>query len=353
MSLGEAEERSSSLQPGIANGPPLPSIDFGLVGKSAPILLPTPVEHLPQASAVVITWADAEWAALHHVFCASSSPMPYSAKSSGSFTGWEKYSAQLPHHKPSGRTFWGYHRLVQVAEKNVLLFKSNTHLDWPGATELEALINLLQSNVSPVLILSIGTAGGAKPQDHIGTVRAVSAGTLYDAGKPSANWPEYKNGWQTPQAVLNDSNFNRLLFRVPTQISDLQALCSKFNEHYHTSYTPLAELNPNELNLADSIPQIDNQTGGAVSLLSTSSFVVGTTAGNYQEYAAIEMDDAIIAKTCVRHSCQFEFVRNVSDPVQNAALLSKAQGNWGSAIYDAYGLYTSYNGAVTAWAMLF
>jgi hypothetical protein len=28
------------------------------------------------------------------------------------------------------------------------------------------------------------------------------------------------------------------------------------------------------------------------------------------------------------------------------------QGNWGSAVYDAYGLYTSYNGAVAAWAML-
>jgi hypothetical protein len=42
----------------------------------------------------------------------------------------------------------------------------------------------------------------------------------------------------------------------------------------------------------------------------------------------------------------------VSDPVQNAALPAKIQGSWGSAIYDAYGIYTSYNGALTAWAML-
>jgi nucleoside phosphorylase len=351
ISLHEAAESSSRLQPGIANAPPLPSIDFSLIGKPAPVSLPTPADHLPQASAVVITWANAEWAALHHVFCANSSPMPYNARSSGSFTGWEKYSAQLPHNKPSGWTYWGYYRLIQVAGKNVLLFKSNTHLDWPGATELETLINLLTSNVNPDLILSIGTAGGAKPQDHIGTVRAVSAGTLYESGKPSADWPEYKNGWEAPQTVLNNSNFNRLLFPVPTQTSDLQALCSKFNQHYNTSYT-LAELNPDELNLADSTPQIDNQTGGTDSLLTTSSFVVGTTAGNYQEYAAIEMDDAIIAKACAGTSTQFGFVRNVSDPVQNAVLPSKIQGNWGSAIYDAYGFYTSYNGAVTAWAML-
>ena len=44
-------------------------------------------------------------------------------------------------------------------------------------------------------------------------------------------------------------------------------------------------------------------------------------------------------------------MRNISDPVQNAAL--KAGGNnWGGAIYDVYGFYTSYNGALAAWAML-
>jgi hypothetical protein len=49
----------------------------------------------------------------------------------------------------------------------------------------------------------------------------------------------------------------------------------------------------------------------------------------------------------------FGFVRNISDPVQNAALASKIQDNWGSAIYYVYGLYyTSYNGAMAAWATL-
>ena len=28
------------------------------------------------------------------------------------------------------------------------------------------------------------------------------------------------------------------------------------------------------------------------------------------------------------------------------------QGNWGSAVYDACGFYTSYNGALAVWAML-
>jgi hypothetical protein len=108
--------------------------------------------------------------------------------------------------------------------------------------------------------------------------------------------------------------FNRLLFPVPTRIHDLQELCAKFNEHYNTSYT-LAELDPNGLKIADSIPQVDDQTGGTESLFTTACFVVGTTAGNYQQFAAIEMDDAIIAKACASIRIQFGFVRNLSDPV--------------------------------------
>ena len=71
MSLQQAAE--SSFHPGISNGPPLPAVNYGLVGKEAPSLLPTPLGNLPAASAVVITWADAEWAALNQVFCAGSS----------------------------------------------------------------------------------------------------------------------------------------------------------------------------------------------------------------------------------------------------------------------------------------
>jgi hypothetical protein len=64
------------------------------------------------------------------------------------------------------------------------------------------------------------------------------------------------------------------------------------------------------------------------------------------------MDDAIIGEACASSGTAFGFVRNVSDPVQTAALPGQVQGNWGSAVYDAYGFYTSYNGALAAWAML-
>jgi hypothetical protein len=59
--------------------------------------------------------------------------------------------------------------------------------------------------------------------------------------------------------------------------------------------------------------------------------------GTYQGFACIEMDDAIIGKVCAAQNVAFGFVRNVSDPVQNAQLPAKVQGNWGSTVYDAYG----------------
>jgi hypothetical protein len=108
------EAADSTFSAGIANGPPLPAVNYGLVGKQAPTLPPTPTGNLPKASAVVITWADAEWAALQHVFCAGGSPMPYSERSRGTWTGWEKYSTNLPAGAPSDWTYWGYYRLVQV-----------------------------------------------------------------------------------------------------------------------------------------------------------------------------------------------------------------------------------------------
>ena len=349
MTLREAED--TSFEPSLANAPPLPAVNYGLVGKQAPSLLSTQSGQLPKASAVVMTWASAEWAALEQVFCGGGSAMPYSERSRGTWAGWEKYSANLPSDRPSGWSYWGYYRTVEINGKVVLLFKSNTHLDWPGATFLTALVKLIIAEAKPGLILSIGTAGGTKPQDHIGTVRAVSAGTLFETGKPAPNWPEYKNGWTPNGATLGNAKFGQLLFPVPTKVGDLQALCSQFNQRYHTDYT-LAQLNPNGLNLGDPVPQIDNQTGGGASLLTASTFVVGTTAGTYQSYAAIEMDDAVVGEACAGSGTAFGFVRNLSDPAQNAALPAKVQGNWGGAVYDEYGFYTSYNGAVAAWAML-
>jgi nucleoside phosphorylase len=347
MSLREAE---TSYSPGLSGGPALPVVDYTLVGSHAPALPPTPT-HLPRATTLLICWADAEWAALQHVFCGGAISMPFTDRTKANWPGWVKYAQNLPADAAQDWDFWGYYRLVEIAGAPVLLWKSNTHLDWPGANTLAAMITLLIAQVQPSLILSTGTAGGAKTGDHIGTVRACSAGTLFEPNTAAAAWPAYSNGWKASDRLLNNPNFSKLLFPVPIDAGDLQSFCQGFNAHYGTSYI-LAELDPDGLNEGDTTPMIADQTGGAAALLTTSSFVVGSTAGTYQAYTAIEMDDAVVGETCKANGVAFGFIRNISDPVQNAELPPKVQGNWGSAIYDACGFYTSYNSALVVWAML-
>lgn len=341
-------EHRTKFTPSIDGLPDLPAIDWSQIGASAPKLLDTPENWLPQADAVVITWASAEWAAMEHVFVSSDQAMPYSDRYND-WPGWQKYDRDLPSY--SGWYEWGFTRLVEIAGKSVLLFKSNTHLDWPGPSYLEQMVDKLCDYVQPELLLSIGTAGGSRLRDKIGTVNTVRAGTLYEACKPQSDWPVYSNAWTANWTVLKKSGFPDLLFPIPIKKADLEILAKAFNAHYGTDY-PLSELNADDLDMPDASPKIHDLTAADTSLLTTSTFVVANTSGNYDDYAVIEMDDAVVGKVCNDYEVPFGFVRNVSDPAQNAELPTDVQGNWGSALYDAYGFYTSYNGALAAWAML-
>ena len=101
----------------------------------------------------------------------------------------------------------------------------------------------------------------------------------------------------------------------------------------------------------DNIPIKLNDVSNKKFVLTTNSYVVATTDGSYDKFAAMEMDDAVIGMVCNANKVDFGVVRNISDPVQNKELNQTAAGNWGSAIYKAFGFYTSYNGALAAWAI--
>jgi nucleoside phosphorylase len=308
--------------------------------------LETPSQ-LPNADAVVITWADAEWAALVHVFCSSGTSMPYNKRNQGSWNGWIKYDQGAP----SGLGYWGYYRLVQVGTTKVLLFKSNTHYAASqGEQNLEALTNNFIQNVNPQLILSVGTAGGARNTDPIGTVNVVHADVLYESNQPQNVWPSYSSGWTPNWTLLGNTAFSKLLLPVPTTAKDLASIVTQFNKFYSTNY-PLSELNPGNLNMGAPVPAINDLTAAGTPLLTANSFVVATTSGNLANFACVEMDDAVIAKAAEGKTA-FGSLRNISDPIQNAQLPETSQGNWGEAIYTAYGIYTSYNGAIAAWAVL-
>ena len=338
------------IEPQITNKPALPAIDYSLVGQQAPVVQP-PLNTLPRADVIIITWADAEWAALEHVFCQGDTSMPYSARLKGNWDGWVKDTQNLPSQTDATWDHWGSYRQVEVATRSVLLYKSNTHLDWPGQSLLEAFAEHLISTVQPGLILSIGTAGGARVNDAIGTVVVTRASTLYKKNNGAST--TYTSSWQALDPILDQTTFAELLFPIPTTEADLQTLQQQFNAAKGTHYS-LAELNVDNLDLGAPVPAISDLTRKDISLLTTPSFVVGTTDGAFASYACIEMDDAVLEKICTSNgnSVNFGSIRNISDPVQNAALSASVQGGWGSLLYKTYGFYTSYNGALAAWALV-
>ncbi|MGC1902258.1 MAG: hypothetical protein WA715_00390 [Candidatus Acidiferrum sp.] len=345
-------EFAKKFRPAITNHPDLPVVNWAAIGKAAPVLLATPNE-LPAADAVVITWAEAEWAALQHVFCGSGAPMTYGKRNQGLWPDWVEYSTGAP----ASLGYWGYFRLVQVGQKKVLLFKSNTHYAASqGEQNLEALTNHLIQRVAPKLILSVGTAGGAREADPVGTVNVVRVDALYETNQPQSTWPSFSSTWDPSVGMLNATNFDNLLFAVPTTRADIAAVVSQFNQFYGMNFS-LNDLDPLNLNFGSvtsntALPAINNLTINNTKLVTAKSFVVANTSGNLSSFACVEMDDAVIAKAAAAGNTLFGSIRNISDPVQSAALTPTFQGHWGEAIYTAYGMYTSFNGAIAAWAAL-
>jgi nucleoside phosphorylase len=292
----------------------------------------------------VIAWADAEWAAIHHVFCASNEEMPHSAAASGQFPGWAQDTGTG---EATASSDWGWLRLVQVGGARVLLYKSNVHYAHQGAARLTAFTKRLTTLPAPPgLVVSTGTAGGANQADHVGTVVIVNAATLYDASQPAGDWPRYASSWRPDAARLGA--VAPLLKPIPITGVALTELAEQFDAHEHTSYT-LSQLDPLSLNEPSPVPEVHDLTGASTSLLTAGSFLVGTTDDAFAAYGCIEMDDAIVAAECLAANVLYGSVRNLSDPAQPADLGVKG-GSWGSAVYRVYGLYTSFNGALAACA---
>lgn len=325
--------------------PGLAPVDWTAAGLTAPAPLETPANLTDvDADSVVIAWADVEWAATHHVFCASDQEMPHGDAASGSFPGWVQDKAD-----GAASSYWGWFRLVQVDGARVLLYKSNVHYADQGPQRLTALIQRLTSLPStPGLIVSTGTAGGANREDHVGTVVIVDTATLYDASTPAGDWPRYGSSWRPDPTRL--AVIAPLLVRIPITQAALSQLAEQFDAHEHATYT-LSQLDPLGLNEPDPVPAVHDLTGSSNSLLTAGSFLVGTTDDAFAAYGCIEMDDAIVAAECEATHVLYGSIRNLSDPAQPVDLGTKG-GSWGSAVYQVYGFYTSFNGALVARAAI-
>jgi nucleoside phosphorylase len=323
-------------------------VQAGLVEPNAP---------LPQAEVVIMTWTKAEWAALHHVFCAYDKPMTPSEASGENNHAWNK--SWIPYRRdyhqvhqymtdvkrtyqggaPSlGEMAWGSYRLVTVNQRRVLLIKSGMHLAQDGTDlPLTSFVDRICAEAKPRLVLSIGTAGGVRPEDALGCALITNQAYFYllkaFAGA-SYNGTTVMSDWQ-PKTDFIEAAQRRAL-----QVSGFPVL-------------PLSPQYPKDAVIKPDAPNSEIKIVTDSPIITTDTFLFGTTKNELAKLGCIvEMDDAVVGMRCAAAGVDFGFVRNVSDPVINADLPSAVQRVWAGYIYEQLGLFTSYNGALAAWALV-
>ena len=94
-----------------------------------------------------------------------------------------------------------------------------------------------------------------------------------------------------------------------------------------------------------------------IPLLTTDYYFIAK-GDDTKQYSALEMDDTVIGIAAEAAGVDFCFVRNISDTVvadkakDGTTIPDKVRSDWSSLIYQTAGFYTSFNGALTAWALI-
>jgi hypothetical protein len=225
------------------------------------------------------------------------------------------------------------------------------HLSTDG-TPIPALqmVDQLIADSTPSLILSIGTAGGTRNQDNLGSVNITNAAHFQLVApfqSKSFNNQTFADNWTFTAGGL--SLVKSLLLETPVTTAVLQELLNKMNTTEKTSFT-LADVMNAEIK-PGAIPPVLN-TLWPTPTLTTNGYGVADDKGNYATYAVMEEDDAVVAMEAKAKNIAYGIVRNISDPVQVSSLTSAIQESWAGSIYNTYGFYSSFNGALAAWAIL-
>lgn len=344
---------------GTLNG--LPAIDWSSIGaekyQPKPQDAPKdwhPYNPLPKADIVVMTWTKAEWAALDQVFCDYQKPMSFEDANKGYWDeDWAQYAREYftihqamvdtQYTKQGGvpslyYQAWGSFKLVTVGKSTVLLIKSDMHLAQDGTDlPLRQFVEQICDEAKPELLLSIGTAGGVRTEDALGCALVTNQAYFYlleDFKNASFNNTTVKSSWVPKTDFIADAQ--KLVLQVP----GYEVMPPS------PQYPSGATIEPDQP--ASQIKIVTDQP-----IITTDSFMYGTTTNDLHEHGCIvEMDDAVVGMAAAQSKTPFGFIRNVSDPVINGHMPYDLQNSWAEYIYQERGLYTSFNGALAAWAVI-
>jgi nucleoside phosphorylase len=242
--------------------------------------------------------------------------------------------------------------------------KSDSHLAHPPwITGLEDMVEAVITDAKPQQIYSIGTAGGASVNQNLGDVAITNGGKIdlqLKENTPSGlNGKTYTSSWFPNLSLIPKA---QQLFFPLNKIATLANLASVLEKAKKSKEQGAQQLEPFSLNDLLNAPLNPANLGSpkAVNfqntpLLTTDFYFIA--AGN-TDYAALEMDDAVIGYAATEANVDFVFVRNISDTLvpaktpANQTIPPDARQAWSSAVYNAYGMFTSLNSAIAAWATI-
>jgi len=347
----------------------LPAINWGSIGHSAPQPLATArraaTDPLPRADVLIITWTNAEWSALDHVFANSgSSRGPQSAPGSWS-TAWLPYARDVGSYTSGENSapLWGLFREVAVTGSSgslrAVLFHSDAHLQYqPYIDGLRAMVATILKDTQPSELYSIGTAGGATLSQAIGDAVVTNSAQLL-AGVPPNN-SDPANGktftctaWYPPTSLFGPAQ--TLMFRLSEVVTqqDLATLFASLQNKGKVLLTDLVNQPLLRANLG--APQVHNMRG--VPLNTSCNYAMAPGSGTTQ-YSAYEEDDAAVGQAAQAAGVNFAFIRNVSDTVVpdetagQTTIPLAVRKDWAGLLYDRYGWITASNGALATWAAI-
>lgn len=342
----------------------LPRIDWASTGRPdlAPQMgtLPPTADHdrLPRAAVVIMTWTADEWEALHHVFAGGVTAQnwrrlwrPYRRDFHTVFADlWSHRLIQAHRNRRGGvpalasaMMRWGSYVLTRVGHLDVLLFKSDLHLNQDGQRfPLPQLTRQIVEDARPRLVLSIGTAGGVSEDQVLGDAMVTTSALFKLSDEFSGagfNNRQYTSTWRPPTSLVSATE--PLLLEIP-----------ELPVPAPTPHYPAAALQPGSARR----PRI---TMTSLPIITTDRFEFGNTTDNRMDTlgCAVEMDDAVIAmeleeiKARGGPEVSYGFVRNVSDPIINGRLSRAMQMAWAVVTYYRAGLATSFNGALATWVL--
>ncbi len=353
--------------------PPLPVVDWARIGEHGPRVTPLPYPGpdapLPQVDVVVLTWTAAEWSALDQVFLDNATTRTPSSREWE--RSWRLYSFNVGPNVTDNayNPLWGYYRVVQVttargAAKNVLLFKCGSHLAHPPwLAGLAEMVAQILTETGAAFIYSIGTAGGTRPEVRLGDVVLTNAAQIQlrnpnNVGSPT-DGQLFSCAAGVPAPAVLASTQEHLFFALDDAVNYpvLERLWHRLQlEQPAAAGLELADilneaLRPEHLADATALPM------QGTPLLTTDYYYIASGADAAQ-WAALEMDDGIVGWVAGQHDVSYLFVRNVSDPLVPEAtaggnpIADVVRDGWSSLIYQSFGLYSSFNGALATWALI-